>query len=266
MKSTFFIFCLLLLLINSTVYSQSSVALGFRMTPFYSSLGKFMNEDHLINDGVDPIHDSRTYLKYGLGLDYRFRESKDIFHQIQLTIGHRYISENLEQIWNSDYEETIWKESLKYNQLSYVLNYLFGSKISSGRMTISAAIGGSFQRIGKGYQKHQYNYNYYTNDNTYEYYEISQSEITVGGGWGIGLVSQIELAIKMSEKISIGATMNNYLTFLMFSEPDHNIGSFVSTPDSISSDSYWDEKTSNEHYRIAASRIAPGFFLKYTFN
>lgn len=266
MKSNFFLLLLIYFGINSNIISQVSVAAGFRLTPHYSSLGKFMNEDHLINDGTNPIHDSRTYLRYGLGIDLKFNQAKIFYQQFQFTVGHRYIHESLEMI-NIDpgtNDEGGWIEELKYNQVNYALSYLIGAKVSSGRLTLSAAIGGALHRIGKGHQTWHRN-SYYKPEYYEGWYEITNQKSIIGGGWGVGLVSQIELALKINDRLSIGAAFNNHLTFLMFKEKDQYKGTFDSNPNSIFPDSSWEDESNNDHYRIAASRIVPSFMLIFTF-
>lgn len=249
---------------GSNSICQTSLSIGFRQTPFYSSLGKFMNEDHLINDGIHPIHDSRSYLRYGLGIDYTIQTNENLFHQIQVSVGHRFIREKYEniQIISGTNDESGWIEETEYNQVTYVLNYLFGGRYEVGRFIFSGGLGGSMQRIGKGYQS-WYSNNYYEPEGFEGWYEITDQKIITGGGWGIGIISQFETGIRINEKLLLSASFNNYFTFLMFTEKDKYRGTFDSNPGSIFPDSSWDTEADNKHFRLDASRIAPAFKLNF---
>lgn len=255
---------ILILWFGANAYCQNSMSVGFRQTPFYSSLGKFMNEDHLINDGTNPVHDTRTYLRYGLGIDYMIQSSEILFHQVQATVGHRYIKEKYEnvQFVSGTNDVSGWIEETEYNQVTYVLSYLLGGKYEFGRFIFSGGLGGSLLRIGKGYQS-WYSNNYYEPEGFEGWYEITDQKITTGGGWGIGVLSQFEVGIKINEKLIVSASVNNYFTFLMFVEKDKFRGTYDSNPGNIFPDSSWDTEAENKHYRLDASRIAPAFKLNF---
>lgn len=249
-------------IILPSFFAQNSIGAGIRSTPFYSSLGKFMNEDHLIRDGWGVArHDSRTYLFYGLGFDYQFDKDEKFNQLVQFTIGHRFITERLDE----QYSESGHRQSTNYNQLSYCLNYLLGDQWKIGRFSFAGYLGASVQRIGKGHQDWRTaDYNIIDGQKVENY--ITTQRMTTAGGWGLGIVSNLELSYEFNTKISIVSSFANYFSFLFFLEEDHYVGEYLAPEDSLFPSNSWDYKSKNKDLRLGFSRISPSLMFRIKLN
>ncbi|UKN03712.1 hypothetical protein K6119_09435 [Paracrocinitomix mangrovi] len=245
--------------------AQHSVTAGITMFPYYNSLGKFMNDDHLIieENTFQPLHDSRTYYNYGLNLSYQF-DKEDYFHQVQFIGGHRYIQEYygdlvIDDGYGGGYNDTSWT---RYNQFNYGLNYMIGSNYQLGNLSLGGGVGMSVQRIGKGYQDWYIHFEYLY-DGQLQYERTITERVTSAGGFGYGLVAELNLEYQLGDNFSLGFSLQNYLMHFIFIEKDHRVGKEDWTDGWMFPDSEWDFKVNNKDQKIGFSRITPVFYCRF---
>lgn len=221
-----------------------------------------MYEDGLINDGANPIHDTRTYFSYGIGLDYRFYKSNKASRMIQITVGHRYIKETVDRFFESQYDASEWKEHINYHQVNYSLGYFIGNGFSLERISFNGDIGLSLQRIGRGHQDWSRSiYTYSGSENSF-----SEQKSKIGGGWGFGLAAVFEIEFKINDKITFSSAINNNFSFLMFLGEDHHKGQFYDLAEGFTPDMTWDTKEKNRMFRLTNSRVTPSFMIRFALN
>jgi hypothetical protein len=236
---------------------QLNLEFGITQAPFYSSLGKFMNEEFLIPDGIKPI-DKRNYYKYALSIGGVKQSKNNGFNKVQIILGHRHINEYYySEFIDIGYKQT-GREFTNYNQLMYVLNYVFEKKIEMNKIRFGIGIGGSLQRIGKGHQEYYKEFMEVSDNGSYDNYDIWDFKITTAGGWAFGLTGLISGEYQISERLSIGLDLQSYLSFLTFTEKDHIVGTFR-TNSSVYSNSDTDVYSNNDFRRIAPSYLTPNF-------
>lgn len=243
---------------------QFNLEFGITQAPFYSSLGKFMNEEFLLNDGNNPRHDKRNYYNYAVNFTGEFESKNNGFNKVQFIIGHRNIKEEyFDEFIDVGYKQTD-SENTTYNQLMYILNYVYEKKIDISKIKFGIGLGASIQRIGKGYQNYYTEFRDIGDGGSYDLYEIWDYNITTAGGWAFGIVGSISGEYKISDKLSIGLDLQSYLSFLTFTENDHVLGSYR-TNSSVYSNSDIDLYSKNNFRRISTSQITPNFHISVHF-
>lgn len=243
-------------------FSQSEFSFGITQAPFYSSLGKFMNEDFILNDGTKKRHDKRSYYKYGINLSYKYYGANSNFHMAQFIMGHRSIHEEYNyDFFDLGYSQH-WIERTTYNQLTYVVNYIFGKTLTMGKFSLDIGIGLSVQRIGKGIQDYYSEFNE-IGDSYPVTSEVWDNYIETAGGWGVGLLGSLSGSYTLSKRIGSGIRLQSYFSFLFFNERDHIIGTYTTINNFMYTNSSWDIEVKNDFLRFDASRMSPELFLSF---
>ncbi len=243
---------------------QINLEFGITQAPFYSSLGKFMNEEFIIPDGIKPI-DKRNYYKYALYIGGVKQSKNSGFNKFQLIVGHRHINEAyFSEFIDIGYKQSA-RESTNYNQLMYVLNYVFEKKIEINKIKFGIGFGATIQRIGKGFQDYYKEFREISDNGSYNNYDIWDFKITTAGGWALGCIGSVSGEYGISENISVGLDLQSYLSFLTFTEKDHIVGTFR-TNSSIYSNSDTDIYSNNEFRRVASSYLTPNFRISILLN
>lgn len=236
--------------IQSVAQKTISVDLGAGL--YYNSLGNYMPDSVLTtsSSSLNSDYIERTYLNYGLCLGYYLKNKEKSFSKLELSIGHRYLKEYnhyFKQGQDSDYFD--YYVNSTYQQLNTTLNILFGKRLSSEIVDLSLAAGPSFQRVGIGNQiiiQDIYGHTVINGD-TYGNLDIYKS---FGGGWGLGLTTQLGIKLKIKDNFHIGTNLRYYFTGLAFLEND-----YINDQLEIKNNSYY--------FRV--SRLAPSISFTFKF-
>mgnify|MGYP007068277265 CR=1 FL=1 len=253
--------------------NRFSVSLGISPPIHVKGMGKFFNENWLLDNNSSDNSYKRNYLKLNNIFVFDFLIKQHLFLRMAGGITHRKIKEKSEYdiaVYNNDsggIEENIYRENLLYTQRNWNISFGIGYIINKEKFSFYLGSEFVFHRYGKGKQ----------NGDTYLFYKdfglgterlnTTAYEMAISGGNSYGICFLGGIDFKILKNIKINSEISQYFFYTYFNGTTttnmNSYGQNILTGIYENTESHISQRDNLS--QISFSNLVPKISIKYTF-